>query len=559
VRSPKAAGPKDPAGIMAKRSDKGTFSDTRLGVAKRYVFPWTRRPILLAGLVLAVPALILLGLDVFARGGRLLSNGPLSSNHANLAQDCTTCHNAPSSLSLAGAGSVTDDNCKVCHEKRGDRQGVYTFASHYLYRTRDFERVSTSENEVGCIECHAEHMGRDAAITVVSDHQCLPCHEYGSFNEGHPEFDFVASQIADLSSLRFPHIRHVADVMNRQALTDVEQACLYCHNPEPDGRNFRRLSFDQQCAACHLQRGTATTALPRRKKSEPLKAGVWTLDELRDRHPPGSGWASRTDPRDFITDGSTVTKISLEHRDPWILTNLRGLRSLVYPDVELADLVAGSPDVPAEQLSELYAEAAGTLQSYSDELKSRPEAKVHADLRRIDQLLAKVRGELKDPYASLDATRFRLAFQNENSEINAEQKAELLQVANDLTATCQQCHVLDPNTLTMTWVPKDQRALKRADFSHRAHILQRRCLDCHARIPITENLDVLGGDNGEERRVVARTVSAEIDRSSIQNLPAVGTCQECHAADKSNNRCITCHSFHPSKSKRSDLLLYVDR
>jgi len=319
------------------------------------------------------------------------------------------------------------------------------------------------------------------------------------------------------------------------------------------------LSFDQQCAACHLQRGTATTALPRRKKSKPLKAGVWTLEELRDRHPPGSEWTSRSDPRDFITDGSTVTKISLEHRDPWILTNLRELRSLIYPNAELADLVAGSPNVPAEHLSELYAEAVGTLQSYSDDLKSRPEAEVHADLRRIDQLLAKVRGKLKDPYAPLDATRFRLAFLNENNELGAEQKAELLQVANELTATCQQCHILDPNTLTMTWVPEDQRALRRADFSHRAHILQRRCLDCHARIPILENLDVLGGDDEEEKRVVARTVAAEVDRSSIQNLPAVGSCRECHSAGKSSDRCITCHNFHPSKSKRSDLLLCVDR
>jgi hypothetical protein len=49
-----------------------------------------------------------------------------------------------------------------------------------------------------------------------------------------------------------------------------------------------------------------------------------------------------------------------------------------------------------------------------------------------------------------------------------------------------------------------------------------------------------------------------IDRSSIQNVPKIESCTECHNSSESSNRCVTCHYFHPNKTNRSSLLLYID-
>ena len=87
---------------------------------------------------------------------------------------------------------------------------------------------------------------------------------------------------------------------------------------------------------------------------------------------------------------------------------------------------------------------------------------------------------------------------------------------------------------------------RRAEFDHRAHILQRRCLDCHAEIPIAENAEAVG------------PVDASLDRAEIQNVPGIDTCRECHRPEVAPTQCVTCHFFHPNKSRRSELLLYLD-
>ena len=64
--------------------------------------------------------------NVAVEQGGLISNGPLSSNHATFGTDCATCHTP--------FGAVSDDQCAVCHEKSGDDGRIHTFAAHYLYR-----------------------------------------------------------------------------------------------------------------------------------------------------------------------------------------------------------------------------------------------------------------------------------------------------------------------------------------------------------------------------------------------------------------------------------------
>ncbi len=516
-----------------KRASKGFYSDVPLNVAKRYLYPASRRRMLLWGGLAAAALGIFAAVDYRWRDARFLSNGPVSSAHATFEQDCAACHTP--------FGEVSTEACSTCHEKYGDEIGVYSFASHYLYRSNDFSRLATSEHETTCVPCHTEHLGREAEITRVDDGRCLTCHAYGSFNRDHPQFDFAADNIPDDDALAFTHIHHTREIMESQGLFDVERACLYCHSPKPDGKSFQPVDFDRHCDACHLTANTTTARLP----IEGDGPGVTTLETLIERQAPGTRWALFANPNEYRQVGSRVSKSPVHHNDDWILYNLRRLRRALYPDAGLAELLRASADAPAGEVETLYSEAVATLKDYAEGLRSRPEPEIQAELQRIEQLLAGVERALEDPYAPLDETEFLLALDKPRPDLGDEAIEEIELLVDQLTQPCQTCHRIERATIAR--VQKDQDILHRAEFNHRAHILQVRCLDCHTEIPIADGIQDGDIQSGE----------SPVDQAAIQNLPRIESCQECHQQKVSSNRCVTCHEFHPDKSRRSDLLLYV--
>lgn len=515
-----------------RRESKGTFGDVRLKVAARYLRPRGRNRWWLIGLVAGAVILVLALADLRLRQGRVLSNGPLSSGHAAFEKDCATCHDP--------YRDVTAEKCSACHEKFGDRLGVFTFDSHYLYRSNDFRRLERSEKESPCFSCHLEHLGRHAAITRVGDRECRVCHEFDSFGRGHPEFRFAADEIPDAADLHFPHIHHVREVMKVGRLSDVERACLYCHNPRPDGKRFEPISFDRHCDACHL---TAATATPRLPIAADGRIGVETLEAIRRRAEPGTEWALFYSSAEFREVAGRVMKLPVYHQDPWILHNLRRLRRSLYRDTGLADLLRATPEAPHYEIRELYEEAIRTLEGYALGLRSRPEPQIREELRAIEERLKELRRTLDDPYASLDETKFLLALEP-RADVEPAAAEEIASLVSELTTPCRRCHELRDATIAR--VQKDQGVLRRAEFDHRAHIVQRRCLDCHTAIPIEEQLGS------------SEPVDEELDDARIQNLPRIDSCRECHRADQASDRCVTCHLFHPDQSRRSELLLYLD-
>jgi Cytochrome c7 and related cytochrome c len=518
-----------------KAGQKGSYSDVRLPVASRYVVPHSRRGMLLIGGVAVALLVATFLVDRYFFDGGLLSNGPLAASHAGFESECGSCHSD-------ATREVTVEKCSLCHEKYGDELGVYSFGAHYVYRSDDFRRLVPSEHERPCYACHLEHEGRDAAITAVGDVQCLVCHEFGSFDDGHPQFDFAAEAIPDDGALAFSHAHHVRELMKQEGVEDLERTCLYCHNAQADGRDFDPIDFDRHCDACHLKATIATPALPiRGTGGEP---GVETLETIVARRGPETRWALYTNPNEFRRRGSVVSKAPVYHRDPWILHNLRQLRGLLYPDAGLADLLTASPDVQASDYRRLYEEAIATLEERALGLRGRPEPEVQDDLVRIEDVLGRLRREIEEPFAPLDETKFQLAFDAPNPALDAAQVAAIEAVVADLTQPCRQCHTVRKATIAR--VQKDQRALRRAEFNHRAHILQTRCLDCHAEIPIAQ----LARTTGD--------IDPAIDNAKIQNLPRIETCRRCHTARLGTNECVTCHDFHPNKDRRSDLLLYLE-
>lgn len=514
---------------------KGTFSEARLAVAEGYLRPLTRNRPLLIGLLLTLAALgVALG-DLWLRQGRLISNGPLSSSHASLEKDCSNCHDSESRR-------AEDERCLVCHEKFGDELGIYGFRPHYLYRSNDFRRLVDHEGEIPCYGCHVEHEGRDAVITRVADVQCISCHPDSSFEDRHPEFEHRREGLEDAAGLRFRHVHHVREVVKRLGTEDVEQSCLVCHNAGPDGRSFEPLSFDRHCDACHLPSTVSTPALPIRNESAGTE-GVETLETILERGGAATRWAVFSNPREFRLRGSSVSKAPIYHQDPWILENLRRLRRVLYPDAGLADLLRASADVPAHESLVLYREALKTLEDQALGLRSRPEPEIQAQLQEIRKIMDELERRLDDPYAPLDETGFLLALGSVDPDLPPERVEEIETLIDELTAPCQQCHFVRRGTIGR--VQKDQRQLRRAEYDHRAHITQRRCLECHTEIAIQEHL------------LSAEEIDVAVDSAVIQNLPGVDVCRECHNTREASDRCITCHLFHPDKSQRSNLLLYL--
>lgn len=514
---------------------KGFFSDLNLPVSRKYVFPKSRKWMFIIGGGGALLILSYFGLDATVLDKEFISNGPLSSNHANFESDCAACHNS--------FESVTNDKCSVCHEKYGDELGVYTFSAHYLYRSDDFQRVRPRDNEKQCYTCHPEHEGRNALITNVPDARCVQCHEFGSFNKQHPEFEFAAEQIPDNANVKFSHIKHIERVQKRENLIDIEKACLHCHNAKPDGKNFEPIDFEQHCDACHLTTTTTTPWLQTRSRNADTP-GVLTLEEIRRRQVPGTLWAYYTNPNEFQSRGGRVRKSPVYHEDPWIVENLKLLRKIMYPDLGLVDLLQASGDVPPEQTRHVYREAIQTLTAYADELRGRPERVVQNDLNQIYRLVDTIERKLKDPYTPLDATKFLLSTVEPNPDFSRDELNQFNNFVDQLTEPCQQCHVV--SNATIARAQPNQRVLTRAEFNHRDHILQRRCLDCHTDIPIAQFV----GNSGE--------VTTAMDHAGIQNIPTIATCQQCHQQEVASNRCVTCHLFHPNKEHRSNLLLYLE-
>lgn len=511
---------------------KGFFSRARLSVAAQYVYPARQRRPYVLGAIVALPLVALFVINAVAGRGQLVSNGPLSTNHALFGGDCSTCH--------APFGAVTNARCESCHEKVGDPAGIYSFKTHYRYRSSDFDRSAPSSKEGACFTCHVEHTGRAQTLTAVGNDRCASCH-FGSF-DAHPEFQFAAERVADPANLYFSHTVHVKEIRADSGFDDIERVCLSCHVPQPDGATFRPISFDADCGACHLTSRTATPALPVLSGPSDNRPGVLSLEAIRARGGPGTRWAFYANPNEFQRLGPNIRKRPLYHADPWIMENLRFLRDRLYPTAELADLLRASADVPPKRVRGLYEEAIGTLNDRIAELRDEPDRDVQTELARLQELLATVKARLDDPYTPLDETRFDVSVSDESSAIGPSEREAYDRVIDDLTKPCQECHFVEQATIQA--VQADQRTLVRAEFDHRAHVLHARCLDCHNQIPI--------------REFAARDEKAppEVDHAGIENLPPIATCRSCHAPHKAADRCVTCHVFHPDKERWSDLLRY---
>ncbi len=539
-----------------------------LPVSRRYISQVSRKGMVFFGCMLGVAFLAYFFFDVAYHKNSFISSGVLSSGHANLQKKCESCHNP--------GHSVEDALCSGCHEKTSIHD-IYGFNAHYIYRSHDAGRVSPEAlskhtgMEMPCSSCHPEHSGKDAKISLVSDKKCLNCHEFGSFNQNHPEFSFARPGVRDDATLLMTHIRHTAFVLKEiKGISSIdalfqsvkietmdfthffEEACLYCHTPDSDGKNFQNINFEKHCARCHLQADAIVQGLPLFSPLAPEQAGVETIRQFQLRGGPGLSWAFSANPNLTTQEDGEVSKNPIYHKDPWIMENLIQIRKKLFTGTGLFDLLDTSGKTTQQHVDTLYSQAIRKLQNQANELQNRTELK--GELGKVNLFIDKARQQLQQPLSARSRAPFRFPFNRPNRALSESQRATFLQLAVDLTAEngpqCRKCHIVA--NASVLRVSAAQEVLTKSEFNHRAHILEKRCLDCHTEIPIAEQTMKIATENYDAfKRKFSRAYKA--DRAETQNIPKLFTCRECHTDEKVSNSCTTCHKFHPNKEHRSSL------
>ena len=482
----------------SQRREKGIFGTAKLTAAAKYITPPQALPYLRTISIISAALTVLWLLDVLLWQASSTTAGDASSVHANFGNDCSKCH-----VKFANAPAT---KCEGCHEKsvRANKAfGTYSFPAHYVYRSADTTRAATKrtiKQETPCRACHAEHMGRDHKLAAVPDSKCLTCHDYHSFTRKHPEFQFIRESAADDSSLIFTHIRHVREVLKQEKETDTEKACLYCHNPRLDGKLFGDIDYDRHCSACHLQ-NTNTAPLPVTANNQD---GVLTVETIRANPSVATLWANNYDPTAFdMLPGNRIVKKRVMHKDPWVIYNLNQLQQ-TDDMIELSDSF-GQPNT--------FQDVQAKMRAAILRLSGTGNTDLQAQLFQADSILSRL---------NVSSLAMQINLADSLNETNST-------LIGKLSQPCQECHVLSGGQIK--WVNGRQDILKRANFNHRAHIVQRGCLDCHNRIVINPS----GADS---------LLAVKADRSSVQNLPAKTACIKCHNGNETTQRCIICHEFH---------------
>ncbi|NJK91488.1 MAG: hypothetical protein HC904_06485 [Blastochloris sp.] len=212
------------------------------------------------------------------RGGFFLSQlynpGPISQSHADIAKDCSKCHQVPNAMMVVDVkASPVDQACMECHK------------NHELHQPN----VPRSHS---CSACHHEHMG-SGPMKPVTDANCASCHAvqavmtqsaelgktlppsafdltprdghihfraprpaegytavFRSFEEGHPEFQVHREKLKDPNTLKFNHKVHMS-AENMPLVDGKKMDCASCHQVDASGAYMQPMSFEKNCQSCH--------------------------------------------------------------------------------------------------------------------------------------------------------------------------------------------------------------------------------------------------------------------------------------------------------------------
>ena len=212
-----------------------------------------------------ITTLVIVGY-AYARGGSMYNPGPLNgqqgqalggvTSHAETGGECETCHTAP------WEATTMSDRCTSCHTEIAEQmQDIATVHG----------RISHNDPGLGCRQCHPEHRGPEASLTVM-DWASFPHESLGFSLKGHPrtaaggpfqcddchqdDLETFNPQTCDICHRQINQVFMIAHTLS------FGSACLDCHDGvDRFGQNFDHNAFsfplagkhaDLACSQCHL-------------------------------------------------------------------------------------------------------------------------------------------------------------------------------------------------------------------------------------------------------------------------------------------------------------------
>ena len=266
-----------------------------------------KRKLLTLCVVVLTAGILLVGLCGPFRS-KFVNPGKLSSQHSTAAfaklagahqsdnETCIACHGSahagphgmvkaafnasPGPLqmrSLAVTGppgmNAIDQNCEHCHVAHSFHEPNVASAHSCsaCHREHQGSGLMTKPTDANCLSCHANEqvmraslaMGKKLSPAVFDFRPAqgrvifqAPRPEAGytelihSFATDHPEFQVLAAKLKDPDKLKFNHALHLTSP-NIPPLNGHKLECADCHKPDAAGVYYLKISYDENCKACH--------------------------------------------------------------------------------------------------------------------------------------------------------------------------------------------------------------------------------------------------------------------------------------------------------------------
>jgi hypothetical protein len=362
------------------------------GRSEHYVSP--RKAYVLISLALMVGAglaVLLFGAQVVGWRGAV-APGSVISAHAPVESRCEECH-APRS-------GASNPRCQRCHDASG--AGRLSNGVHVLFGSGDPKKAAAAP-DLYCASCHVEHRGRQAALKVVDEVQCVRCHFRGM--RSHPEFAVLRAKSVETPGLKYPHDCHVREIVKKGSCKEsafdpgpaaAATTCARCHESMPGGRDLVPISFDRHCASCHLKDESIGSMDPVSTEDALAPDAIKALGVQGE-------WLRRGD--NFDISRGKIAKSVIRHKDEWVLFNAWKLRRELDPAGYARE--RGALLARVSQLQRRLALAVPLAELDRDALKAR-EAALTLEIQGLEKRIA---GQSKavEPAAGLSRLEEALA------------------------------------------------------------------------------------------------------------------------------------------------------
>jgi hypothetical protein len=179
--------------------------------------------------------------------------------------------------SLAATGppgmNAIDQNCEQCHLAHSFHEPnvARAHSCSACHREHQGSGLMAKPTDANCLSCHANAQVMQASAELAKklspaafDYRPTqgrvlfkaPRPEAGytelihSFATDHPEFQVLAAKLKDPDKLKFNHALHLTSG-NIPQLNGHKLDCADCHKPDAAGVYYLKISYDENCQACH--------------------------------------------------------------------------------------------------------------------------------------------------------------------------------------------------------------------------------------------------------------------------------------------------------------------